>query len=64
MTESIQGIEGLNSWKIKLLSLKDMINSLLVRITIPKVKKGQWIRIKKGEYKDDLGEAKNYFNKK
>jgi hypothetical protein len=46
--EAVESIEGLNRWKIKLVTIKDMTSALVVKMSTPNVKRGQWVRMKKG----------------
>merc|ERR1719242_1110460 len=57
VSRAVEGIEGLNMWKIKLVKLKDMTSALVVKMTDPTISRGQWVRMKKGIYKDDLAQV-------
>ena len=55
--EAVEGIEGLNMWRIKLVTIKDMTSALQVKMSAPQVDRGQWVRMKASVYKDDLAQV-------
>jgi len=57
VSRAVEGVEGLNMWKIKLVTIKDMTSALQVKMTTPTVDRGQWVRMKASVYKNDLAQV-------
>lgn len=53
--KSIQGIRALKAWRCTLVPVKEMVSALTFNSTQKLIDVGQWIRIKGGQYKHDLG---------
>jgi len=54
---AIRGIRALKAWKMDLVPIGEMVQAVTVRATLFKVKPGQWVRIKTGQYKNDLAQV-------
>lgn len=54
VTKAIQHIRALKHWSIRLLPIEEMTQSLTIRAEAAIVKPKQWIRMKRGVYKNDL----------
>jgi transcription elongation factor SPT5 len=55
--KAIENVRFLNTYKISLVPIKEMIPALTVRLVTTSIKRGQWVRVKRGLYKDDVAQV-------
>ncbi|MFH4973391.1 hypothetical protein AB6A40_000100 [Gnathostoma spinigerum] len=57
VSQAIEGISALNPYKITMVPIKEMCDSLRVVKDIPTLKSGMYVRMKRSMYKDDLAQV-------
>ena len=54
---AIRGLRALKWWKLQLIPITQMVNAVKFTDDVPVIAKGQWVRIKSGLYKGDVGQV-------
>lgn len=54
---AVEGISALNIYRITMVPIKEMCDTLKVAKDIPSLKNGMYVRLKRTMYKDDLAQV-------
>ena len=54
---AIRGLRALKWWKVQLIPIAQMVSAVKFTDDVPIIHKGQWVRVKSGLYKGDLGQV-------
>ncbi len=55
--KAIANLWRLKQWKIRLVPISEMLQSLQIKLDDVTLKPGQWVRMKRGNYKGDLAQV-------
>ena len=54
---AIRGLRALKWWQLQLIPIAQMVNAVKFHDDVPVIHRGQWVRVKSGLYKGDLGQV-------
>ncbi|KAJ1965083.1 transcription elongation factor spt5 [Dipsacomyces acuminosporus] len=54
---ALEGIAGVQAWKLSLVPINDMVDVVRVKSHAPKINPGSWVRVRRGNYAGDLGQV-------
>eukprot|EP01006_Ploeotia_vitrea_P035764 TRINITY_DN65931_c9_g1_i2.p1 TRINITY_DN65931_c9_g1~~TRINITY_DN65931_c9_g1_i2.p1 ORF type:complete len:729 (-),score=425.94 TRINITY_DN65931_c9_g1_i2:1372-3279(-) len=55
--KAIASVRALKVWRVRLVPIREMVQALTVKTDSEEIKRGQWVRVKRGLYKGDLAQV-------